>query len=552
MHRALRRLLPAHAASIIHGRAMSATAAAAPAPPAAAPLPLDVAPFPASSSSSSSSSPPSEDVPLPEPAWFDTEVTVVALRVPRERTDVLVRALSKLMLRLPRVKPVLPDPTDDTARLLLLAQGATPADLSGLSPVQAAAVAAAGGSVLPAYVLRLGYEQLSMEDVLRRLIPPSVAPRKHDLPAAFEVAGHVAHLNLREEFYPWRRAIGRVLLDKNPHIRCVLNKTGAIHATFRTFPAELLAGVDDTRVTLRHCGAVFKFDYREVYWNSRLATEHETMVRRILLPRAVVADVFAGVGPFAVPLALPPARCTVHANDLNPASYAALVANAAANGAGAGLVAYNLDGREFIRRMVATRVPFTEALMNLPADALGFLDVFVGLYRGDAAASGEASGAASSAPPPPNPRPLPLPLPRIHVYCFSKTDGFEEARVDTAGRLLAVLQPGSSWAAAAAAATEVMRLRGGSGVSPPPPSGTMAAAAALLPDLVMRHVRDVSPRKIMVCASFTLPAAVAYAEEAGGVAAAAASAAPGAAEQSAGEAAGGTEPAAKRARVGAE
>ena len=46
---------------------------------------------------------------------------------------------------------------------------------------------------------------------------------------------------------------------------------------------------------------------------------------------SVVADVFCGVGPFAVPLALEPRACTVHANDLNPASYSALVANVALN-----------------------------------------------------------------------------------------------------------------------------------------------------------------------------------------------------------------------------
>ncbi len=45
------------------------------------------------------------------------------------------------------------------------------------------------------------------------------------MPSSFETVGHVAHLNLRDELLPFKRVIGRVLLEKNtPRIRTVLNK----------------------------------------------------------------------------------------------------------------------------------------------------------------------------------------------------------------------------------------------------------------------------------------------------------------------------------------
>lgn len=61
-----------------------------------------------------------------------------------------------------------------------------------------------------------------------------------------------------------------------------------------------------------------------MYWNSRLGTEHDRIVQ-MFKPDAVVADVFAGVGPFALPAGKK--GCAVLANDLNPESYKYLVQN---------------------------------------------------------------------------------------------------------------------------------------------------------------------------------------------------------------------------------
>lgn len=42
--------------------------------------------------------------------------------------------------------------------------------------------------------------------------------------------------------------------------------------------------------------------YLQVYWNSRLETEHKRLVDSFA-PGHVVADIMAGIGPFAVPAA---------------------------------------------------------------------------------------------------------------------------------------------------------------------------------------------------------------------------------------------------------
>jgi hypothetical protein len=67
---------------------------------------------------------------------------------------------------------------------------------------------------------------------------------------------------LRDELLPYKRIVGAVILAKNPALRTVVNKTGVIDTRFRTFPMEVVAGEDDTVVEVKHCGALFRFDFR--------------------------------------------------------------------------------------------------------------------------------------------------------------------------------------------------------------------------------------------------------------------------------------------------
>ena len=86
---------------------------------------------------------------------------------------------------------------------------------------------------------------------------------------------------------------------------------------------------------------------------SEAARKSTKLSKKIGIPveeKIIVADMMAGVGPFAVPLAQS-GKCTVHANDLNPASYKYLLANAKANHCAQSLCAYNMDGRDFILKL---------------------------------------------------------------------------------------------------------------------------------------------------------------------------------------------------------
>jgi tRNA (guanine37-N1)-methyltransferase len=108
----------------------------------------------------------------------------------------------------------------------------------------------------------------------------------------------------------------------------VVNKTSSIHDEYRTLPMELIAGQDAYQVVVREGKCRFEFDFRTVFWNSRLENEHLRLVQ-LLREGDVLIDMFAGVGPYAVPAAKRGAQ--VWANDLNPHCYTALQHNASTN-----------------------------------------------------------------------------------------------------------------------------------------------------------------------------------------------------------------------------
>jgi tRNA (guanine37-N1)-methyltransferase len=281
---------------------------------------------------------------------FSREIHLFAINIEAKLTKEYMTAFMGHMFKMPKIRSVYDVPNEPTRRHLLLAETVTDKELSTLPPACAAFNAAKGGVVEP-YVMRLGYDHMVVEDVLRKILPPGT-----EVPSSFEQIGHIAHMNLKEEVHDYRFIIGAVVLDKNPTLKTVVNKLGSIETEFRTFPMEVLAGENLMDVTVKESGAKFQFNFADVYWNSRLSTEHGRLVNMITgwsssqraydesegrrrthattaatatgtttgttvattgttpTPgKVLVADLMGGVGPFAVPLALS-GQCEVHAN----------------------------------------------------------------------------------------------------------------------------------------------------------------------------------------------------------------------------------------------
>ncbi|NXY86786.1 TRM5 methyltransferase, partial [Alcedo cyanopectus] len=334
---------------------------------------------------------------------FKRTVVVPVLKVKKELVNTLLKSLKNMVLQRPGLKRVVDDPEGEDSRLVIL----DPYKVSEFSLGESEQEALKQLNVCPEvsrYHLELTYENFKSEEILR-----AVLPEGQEVTSGFSRVGHIAHLNLRDHQLPYRHLIGQVIIDKNPGITCVVNKTNIIDSTYRNFQMEVLAGESNLVTKVKENNIAYELDFSKVYWNPRLSTEHGRIVG-LLQAGDVLFDVFAGIGPFAVPAAR--RNCRVFANDLNPAAYGWLLHNCRLNKVDAKVRAFNMDGRDFLRGVVREelsrelpllreeRKPSFHIVMNLPALAIEFLDAFRHLL------SGEPCPAAA--------------LPTVHCYGFSK------------------------------------------------------------------------------------------------------------------------------------
>lgn len=283
--------------------------------------------------------------------------------------------------------------------------------------------------------ITLNEKNFSYEDMFKYFIEDEINNKKlvenetsidqllKSLPNGFEIVGKIAHMNLRDQYLKYKYFIGQLILDKNPSLSTVINKVGKIDNVYRTYEMEILAGEENYNVEHKEGNVKFQFDLRKTYWSSRLQNERDRVLK-LLEKNQVLCDAFCGVGPLALRACKKGVK--VYANDLNPDAYEYLNNNIKLNKLNKGnfvIKTYNMDAREFIKSLVnlskynkdedednGDKI-FPEDLhinhfyMNLPKDAIEFMDVFVGLFKGCKDNIYNKDN-----------------LPMVHVYGFAKID----------------------------------------------------------------------------------------------------------------------------------
>jgi len=212
-------------------------------------------------------------------------------------------------------------------------------------------------------------QEKTLAEVLAAELPTHLLAH---LPRALDVVGDIAIIEIPPNLESNKAAIGQAVLKTHRNVKVVLAKAGVISGTYRLRDFEFIAGEHRTSTIHKEHGCAYYVDVAKAYFSPRLSNEHDR-VARLVREGEVVVDLFAGVGPFAVPIAKNRKTAKVYAIDINPDAIDLLKKNARLNRVENKVFPIVGDARQVVNEKlagVADRV-----IMNLPETANEFIDV---------------------------------------------------------------------------------------------------------------------------------------------------------------------------------
>ncbi|MDG5776344.1 class I SAM-dependent methyltransferase family protein [Haloarculaceae archaeon H-GB1-1] len=178
--------------------------------------------------------------------------------------------------------------------------------------------------------------------------------------------------------------IAAAVVESDLPVETVINRASKVQGELRIRDWDVIAEPDDatqdspaTETVHREYGCEYVLDLAEVYFSPRLATERHRVAEQVSAGEHAF-DMFAGVGPFAIPFAKRDAE--VVAVDLNEIAIEYLRRNAERNAVADRITAIQGD----VRDVAAEYEGWADRIvMNLPHSADEFLDSAVALAGDD-------------------------------------------------------------------------------------------------------------------------------------------------------------------------
>ena len=192
------------------------------------------------------------------------------------------------------------------------------------------------------------------------------------IPRAIDFVGDIAIVEIPHELSTYKKEIGKAILNAHKQTYTVLAKSGAVEGVYRLRDFEVIAGAKKTVTIYREYGCVYHVDVAKAFFSPRLSTEHNRVASTVKTGETVV-DMFAGVGPFAIPIAKKHKNVRVYAVDVNPDAVSLLKRNIAVNRVENQVVPFLGDAQHVIKEQLSGKAD--HVIMNLPETALEFVDV---------------------------------------------------------------------------------------------------------------------------------------------------------------------------------
>jgi len=210
--------------------------------------------------------------------------------------------------------------------------------------------------------------EVTLTELLEDKLPPHLLA---SLPRAIDFVGDIAIIELPPELEPHKALIGEAILKLHKNVQTVLAKAGAVSGVYRLRAFNVIAGKPKTDTIHKEYGCRYHVDLARAYFSPRLSNEHNR-VASLVKEGETVVDLFAGVGPFSIPIAETHKNVKVYAVDMNLHAVDLLKKNIRLNRVYGKVYPLLGDAKQIVSQSlsgVADRV-----IMNLPERAMEFVD----------------------------------------------------------------------------------------------------------------------------------------------------------------------------------
>jgi len=165
------------------------------------------------------------------------------------------------------------------------------------------------------------------------------------LPSGFHIIGDIAVLNLNRKASRYSGSIAEIVLREFPYIRTVCVREGPVEGEFRKPRIRVVGGESNTVTIHRESGCLFKLDVSKVMFSKGNLFER-SRVAGLVRKGEAVADMFAGIGYFTIPIAKHSKAGVVYAIEKNPDAFSFLKENIKLNHLESKIVPILGDNRE--------------------------------------------------------------------------------------------------------------------------------------------------------------------------------------------------------------
>jgi tRNA (guanine37-N1)-methyltransferase len=198
------------------------------------------------------------------------------------------------------------------------------------------------------------------------------------VPQAFDIIGDIVVIDIPHPLQRYENQIGEAILQTQKNVTTVLAKASDISGVFRVRDYSFIAGEHKTKTVHREFGCQYHVDIAKAYFSPRLSHEH-IRVATLVQDNELVADLFAGVGPFSILIGKKNPTVKVYSVDLNPDAVELLKMNVLVNKVVTRVFPIFADAREIATTQLkgtANRV-----IMNLPETAIDYVDAACNIVK---------------------------------------------------------------------------------------------------------------------------------------------------------------------------